>query len=193
MEALDGNNTECRCAPPQTPENPGKVLCRFSTFDVLPAAATYHDAHAKALVDELELKLEQDERLVKEVGERLREECCERQACQSDFASMKKAIQERAALHQKMLLNRQKQHETLQRSNAASTQRLSEVRVLRCVTRFVWQARRRTGSRPNATRPSVLPGVDALLDSTDLQYRRRKAGIGCVWERDRACLTPFLG
>lgn len=78
-------------------------------------------------MDELELKLDQDERLVKEVGERFREECCEKQACQTDFAAMKKAIQERAALQQEMLQNRHRQHETLQRSNAASTLRLSQV------------------------------------------------------------------
>lgn len=42
---------------------------------------------------------------------------------------MKKAIQERAALQEEMLLNRHKQHETLQRSNAASTERLSQVLV----------------------------------------------------------------
>lgn len=83
----------------------------------------------QALVDELELKLDQDERLVKEVGERFREECCEKQACQTDFAAMKKAIHERAALQQEMLQNRHRQHETLQRSNAASTLRLSQVSV----------------------------------------------------------------
>eukprot|EP00903_Cladosiphon_okamuranus_P017528 g16143.t1 len=86
-----------------------------------------HPAHSKALVDELELKLDQDARLVKEVGERVREECCEKQACQTDFAAMKKAIQERAALQQEMLQNRHRQHETLQRSNAASTLRLSQL------------------------------------------------------------------
>lgn len=80
-------------------------------------------------MDELELKLDQDERLVKEVGERFREECCEKQACQTDFAAMKKAIQERAALQQEMLQNRHRQHDTLQRSNAASTLRLSQVRT----------------------------------------------------------------
>lgn len=81
----------------------------------------------QALVDELELKLDQDARLVKEVGERFREECCEKQACQTDYAAMKKAIQERAALQQEMLQNRHRQHETLQRSNAASTLRLTQV------------------------------------------------------------------
>lgn len=78
-------------------------------------------------MDELELKLDQDERLVKEVCTRFREERCEKQACQSDFASMKKAIQERTALQQQMLSNRQKQHQTLQKSNAMTTERLSQV------------------------------------------------------------------
>lgn len=86
----------------------------------------------QALVDELELKLDQDERLVKEVGERFREECCEKQACQMDFAAMKKAIQERATLQQEMLQNRHRQHETLQRSNAASTLRLSQASACVC-------------------------------------------------------------
>lgn len=80
-------------------------------------------------MDELELKLDQDERLVKEVCARFREECCEKQACQTDYASLKKAIQERAALQQEMLSNRHRQHETLQRSNAVSTERLSQVCV----------------------------------------------------------------
>lgn len=83
--------------------------------------------HCQALVDELELKLDQDERLVKEVCAKRREEFCERQACQTDIASMKKAIQERAALQQQMLSTRYKQHEILQRSNAVSTERLSQV------------------------------------------------------------------
>lgn len=83
--------------------------------------------YKQALVDELELKLDQDERLVKEVCARFREESCERQACQTDFASLKKAIQERAALQHQMLSTRYKQHDTLQRSNANSTERLSQV------------------------------------------------------------------
>lgn len=85
--------------------------------------------YLQALVDELELKLNQDERLVAEVYARFREECSEKQACQSDCVSMKKAIQERAALQQAMLLTRYKQHETLQRTNATSSERLSQVCV----------------------------------------------------------------
>ncbi|CAM9893847.1 unnamed protein product, partial [Hapterophycus canaliculatus] len=81
-----------------------------------------HPAHSKALVDELELKLDQDARLVKEVCTRFREERCEKQACQSDFATMKRAIQERTALQQQMLVNRHKQHQTLQRSNVVTTE-----------------------------------------------------------------------
>lgn len=78
-------------------------------------------------MDELELKLDQDERLVKEVYARFREECSEKQACQSDCVSIKKAIQERAALQQEMLVTRYKQHQTLQRGNATSSERLSQV------------------------------------------------------------------
>lgn len=81
----------------------------------------------QALVDELELKLDQDERLVKEVCARFREESSEKQACEMDSVSMKKAIQERAALQYEMLRTRYKQHGTLQRSNATSTERLSQV------------------------------------------------------------------
>lgn len=84
----------------------------------------------QALVDELELKLAQDERLVKEVRGRFREESCERQACQTDIASMTKAIQERAALQQEMLMTRYRQHDTLQKSNAINSERLSQVRLL---------------------------------------------------------------
>lgn len=83
----------------------------------------------QALVDELELKLDQDERLVKEVCARFREECCEKQACQTDFSSMKRAIQERAALQKEMINTRYKQHETLQKGNAINAERLSQVGV----------------------------------------------------------------
>lgn len=82
----------------------------------------------QALVDELELKLGQDQRLVKEVRTRFREDSCEKQACKIDYARMKKAIQERAVLYRTMLTTRYKQHETLQRSNTCSAERLLKVR-----------------------------------------------------------------
>lgn len=77
----------------------------------------------------MELKLDQDERLVKEVYARFREESCEKQACQVDCTSLKKALEERVALQHTMLMTRYKQHETLQRSNADSTERLSKVQL----------------------------------------------------------------
>lgn len=92
--------------------------------------APFSDTTYQALVDELELKLDQDERLVKEVHARFREESSEKQACEVDSTSMKKAIQERAALQHEMLQTRYKQHDTLQRSNATNTERLSQVRPL---------------------------------------------------------------
>lgn len=86
-------------------------------------------------MDELELKLDQDARLVKEVYARFREESCEQQACLMDYTSLKKATQERLSLQHTMLMTRYKQHETLQRSNADSSERLSKVQSIapRCM------------------------------------------------------------
>lgn len=81
----------------------------------------------QALVDELELKLDQDERLIKEVRARFREESCEKQAYQMDYTSLKRVIQERVTLQHKMLMTRYTQHETLHRSNADNTHRMSKV------------------------------------------------------------------
>lgn len=84
----------------------------------------------QALVDELELKLGQDKRLLKEVYSRFREESCERQACRIDSTCMKKAFRERAALQQTMLAIRYKQHDILQRNNVDTSERLSRVSTL---------------------------------------------------------------
>ncbi|CAM9268591.1 unnamed protein product [Chrysoparadoxa australica] len=86
-----------------------------------------HPAHCQALIDELEIKLAQDRRLVGEFRKRCHEEVYERMIYQVDYGHLRKVVQEAAALNHGLLMSGYKQHQVLQRSNTDDTARLNSL------------------------------------------------------------------
>ncbi|CAM9350220.1 unnamed protein product, partial [Phaeothamnion confervicola] len=84
-----------------------------------------HPAHCPPLVEELEIKLSQDRRLVTEIRRRLAEECYEKTAYRIDYAGMRAAVRQMAALQRSLVDARLRQHEALQRSNADDSERMA--------------------------------------------------------------------
>ncbi|KAG5176162.1 hypothetical protein JKP88DRAFT_336430 [Tribonema minus] len=84
-----------------------------------------HPAHSRALIAELEIKLEQDARLIQEIRRRLQGERDERAVTVAASAELRRAMLAAAALQREMLESRYRQHIVLQTTNAAAATRLS--------------------------------------------------------------------
>uniref|UniRef100_A0A7S1U833 NACHT domain-containing protein n=1 Tax=Phaeomonas parva TaxID=124430 RepID=A0A7S1U833_9STRA len=134
-----------------------------------------HPAHSPALVEELELKLHQDEMLCKEIRQKLRDETYERVTYEIDYTTMKNYTREAKGSLSKMLERREEQ--------LANLTKATEFEATR--TR-----RSKTGSRKGRPSKSILA---KSLDADDNGVPDDEEDWYLQWETKHQTIAAMTG